>query len=124
MVARRRGFGARAGLGRLGCLVQIILVGGLIYFGMLAGRDLLDFYRYRDAMKQVARFATVRSDQQIKDHLRAYADSIGLPVAAKDVNVVREGDRIRIWAEYDEELKLPFEYRRSIHLRPSIEKTL
>jgi len=62
----------------------------VIYFGIFAGKDLLDFYRYRDAMSKVARFASVRTDQHLKDHLRAYADSIGLPADAKDVNIVRE----------------------------------
>jgi len=124
VVMRLRGFGRRAGMGRLGCLIQFILGGGVVYLRILAGKDLLDFYRYRDAMNKVARFASVRTDQQLKDHLRAYADSIGLPADAKDVNIVREGDRIRIWADYEEELRLPFEYQRSIRLRPSIEKTL
>lgn len=114
----------RSGVGRLGCLIQLILVGGVIYFGSFAGRDLLDFYRFRDAMKQEARFATVRSDQQIKDRLRAFADSVGLPAAARDINVVREGDRIQIWSQYEKELKLPFDYQRSLNLRPSVEKTL
>lgn len=114
----------RKGLGRLGCLIQLVLVGGVIYFGLFAGKDLLDFYRFRDAMKQEARFATVRSDQQIKDRLRAFADSVGLPAAARDISVVREGDRIRIWSEYEKELKLPFDYQRSLNLRPSVERTL
>ncbi len=115
---------ARKGVGRLSSLIQLVLVGGVIYFGLFAGKDLLDFYRFRDAIKQEARFATVRSDQQIKDRLPAFADSVGLPWEARDINVVREGDRIQIWSEYEKELKLPFEYQRLSNLRPSVERTL
>lgn len=111
-------------MGRLGCLIQLILVGALIYFGLYATQDMLEFFRFRDAMKQQARFADGRTDQQIKDHLKAFADSVELPEGAREINVVREAGRIRIWSEYDQGLRLPFDYDYSIHLRPSAEKTL
>ena len=56
----------RVGASRLGCLIELIIVGGLIYFAAYAGQDLLDYYRFQDAMKQEARFASKRTDEQIK----------------------------------------------------------
>ena len=50
-------------------------------------------------------------------------DSVKLPESARDINIVREDNRIKIWSDYDQELKLPFNQSRSIHLRPSAEKT-
>jgi hypothetical protein len=114
----------RRGASRLGCVIQIAILAGIVYFGMYAGQDLLDYYRLRDAMKQEARFADSRSDAQIKDHLRLFADSVGLPADAHDVNVVRGPSAIKIWAEYDQPLRLPFDIKRSVHLRPSVEQRL
>lgn len=123
MVARPSLADGRRGGSRLGCLVQIIIVGALIYFGIYAGQDMLEFYRFRDAMKQQARFASGRTDQQIKDRLKAFADSVGLPDGASDVSVVRENNRIRIFSQYDQPLRLPFDYQYSVHLRPSAERS-
>jgi len=121
MVSRSRG-SAVSGTSRLGCVVQLAILATIIYFGVYAGQDLLDYYRLRDAMKQEARFATLRTDTQIKDRLRSFADSVGLPVAAQDVNIVRDQNIIHIWSEYDQPLRLPFDIQKSVHLRPSVEQ--
>ncbi len=115
---------AERGASRLGCLIQLIILGALLYFGMYAGQDLLEYYRFTDAMKQQARFATHRTDTQIKDHLRSFADSVKLPEEASDVNIVRDENTIRIWSEYDQPLRLPFNIQKSVHLRPSAEARL
>jgi hypothetical protein len=115
--ARRR---QRRGASRLGCVIELAIVVAIIYFGAYAGQDLLDYYRFQDAMKQEARFASKRSDTQIKDRLRMFADSVGLPVAAQDINIVRDELSIHIWSEYDQPLRLPFDWKKSIHLVPSV----
>jgi hypothetical protein len=123
VVPRRTFASARSGASRLGCLVQLIILGSLIYFGAFLGEDALAYYRLRDAMKQEARFAATRTDDQMKDRLRAFTDSVKLPDEAKDINIVRGENRIRIWSEYDQEVHLPFNQSRTIHLRPSAENT-
>ena len=124
MVAVRRHARAdSAGTSRFGCLLQLIVLGGLIYFGAFLGEDALAYYRLRDAMRQEARFASTRSDQQMRDRLRAFTDSVKLPASAKEIRIVRENNHIRIWSDYDQEVKLPFNQSRIVHLRPSIEKT-
>ena len=123
MVARTSVPPGRRGGSRFGCLIQIVIVGGLIYFGIYAGQDMLEFYRFRDAMKQQARFAAGRTDQQIKDRLKAFADSVGLPDGASDVSVDRETNRIRISSEYSQPLRLPFDYQYSVRLRPAAERS-
>ena len=79
---------ARRGASRLGCLIQLIILGSMIYFGLYVGEDALSYYRFRDAMKQEARFAGHRTDQQIRDHLKAFSDSVLLPDAAKDMTIL------------------------------------
>jgi hypothetical protein len=114
----------RRGASRLGCLIQLIILGGLVYFGAYAGQDILEYYRLRDAMKQEARFATLRTDTQIRDHLRSFADSVGLPVDAQEINIVRGENTIKIWTEYDQPLRLPFDIQKSVHLRPFVEQRI
>lgn len=121
--ARRARSAGRYGTSRLGCLVQLAILGGLIYFGMYMGEDALSYYRLRDAMKQEGRFAAHRTDQQIRDRLKAFTDSVQLPDAAKEIKIVRDDSMIHIWTEYDQEVKLPFNQSRVIHLRPSIEES-
>ena len=110
------------GTSRLGCVIWLGIFAGIIYFGMYAGQDLLDYYRLRDAMKQEGRFATLRTDAQIKDRLRLFADSVGLPAEAQEINIVRDENSIHIWTEYDQPLRLPFDLKKSVHLRPSVEE--
>jgi hypothetical protein len=112
----------RRGTSRLGCVIWLGLLVGIIYFGMYAGQDLLDYYRLRDAMSQEGRFAGRRTDQQIKDRLRLFADSVGLPVEAQDINIVRDENTIKIWTEYDQPLRLPFDIKKSVHLMPAVEE--
>lgn len=114
---------SRRGASRLGCLIQIAIVAMIVYFGLLAGEEALAYYRFKDAMKNEARFASIRSDTEIRNRLRVFADSVELPADAKEVRIVREGNRIRIWSEYDQVFKLPLNKTRVVHFRPSVEKT-
>ena len=114
---------SRRGANRLGCLIQIAIVAMIVYFGLLAGEEALAYYRFKDAMKNEARFASIRSDTEIRNRLRVFADSVELPAQAKEVRIVREGNRIRIWSEYDQVFKLPLNKTRVVHFRPSVEKT-
>ena len=122
MVAPRRLARDRRGGSRLGCLLQLLFVVALAYVAVAVGEDAITYYRYRDAMKQEVKFAATRSDGEMKRRLRAFTDSIRLPLAAKNVNIVRDERRIRIWTNYDQEVRL-LNYRRTFHLRPSAEKT-
>jgi hypothetical protein len=118
-----RSTNARVGASRLGCLIQIVILVGILYFASLAGQEALAYYRFKDAMKNEARFATTRSDSDMRTRLRAFTDSVELPASAKDINIVRGPNSIRIWTEYDQEFKLPFNRTRIVHLRPSVERT-
>lgn len=112
----------RRGAGMVGCLFQLALVAAVAYLAVLVSDDVMAYYRYRDAMKQETRFAATRSDVEMKRRLVAFTDSVKLPLAAKNVNIIRDENRIRIWAEYDTEVRVPY-YSRTFHLRPSAERS-
>ena len=118
----------RWGRSTLGCLFTLLIVVTICYFGVNVGKVFYRHYAFQDGMKQEARFASHRSDAEITAHLlphaaavrhphglahpeaahlRALADSLGLPEGAKRVHV-RRGDRtIFIWSDYFETLELP-----------------
>lgn len=110
------------GATRLGCAVQIAILAILFHFARPAGRDVIDFLRLQDAMKQEAHFATTRTDQEMLKRLHAFTDSVDLPLSARNIMLVRQQDRIQIWSKYDKLLKLPFNQSRLIHYRPSAEE--
>jgi hypothetical protein len=122
VVTQRRIVRRRRGVGLFGCLFQIALLAGVAYAGYAVSDDVMAYYRYQDAMKQEARFAATRNDAEIMRRLKAFTDSVKLPPEAKQVQIVRDENRIRIWAEYDRELRLPM-YQRTFHLRPSAERS-
>ena len=101
MVSRRRG------LGSLGCLVALMLVATVLYFGVGIGEHYVRFYQYQDAMRQEVKFAAHNSDALILRHLRERADSLGLPEAAGEVNLQREGRHIEIESEYYVHIEIP-----------------
>ena len=112
----------RRGSSRVGCLLQLAVIAVLLYVGSVVFNDVMAYYRYRDAMKQETRFAATRSDAEMLRRLRAFTDSVKLPARAKDVTIIRDPNRIRIWARYDHTVELPY-YSRTFHLRPSAERS-
>jgi hypothetical protein len=69
------------------------------YFAVNVGEVYFRFYQFQDGMRQEVRFASHNSDQVILRHLRAQADSLGLPEAAGEVTLQRDGRHIEIESE-------------------------
>lgn len=91
----------------MGCLVLLLLLATISYFGFHIGEKFLGYYRFRDAMRQEARFAGRNSDLVIRTRLRALADSIDLPDEAHNIRISRGEHSISISAEYREVIEGP-----------------
>ena len=117
MVRQRRGASA------LGCLFSLFIVAAIVYFGVNIGRVYWRFYEYQDDMRQEVRFASQRTNDQILIHLRASADSLGLPPDASNISIRRNDQRIAVEAEYYESVEIPM-YVREIHFHPHAEGSL
>jgi hypothetical protein len=113
---------ARRGASRLGCLVGMLLLVTVAYFGFNMGEVYLRFYRLRDAMAQEARFAHNRNDDAIRLRLVALADSLGLPDDAGRVTITRDAARIVIKTSYTEHVELPL-FVREFHFAPQVVRT-
>ena len=110
----------RYGKSSLGCLVTLMVIAAICYFGVNVGEVYLKFYQFQDAMRQEVRFAQHNSDAAILRHLRAQADSLELPEAAGDVVLQRDGRHIEIESEYYQHVELPG-YVRELHFNPHAE---
>ena len=112
------------GRSTLGCLVGLLVVTAAIYFGVNIGEVYWKYYRYQDAMQQEVRFAQMRTDQAIARRLVSVAESFELPVAARQVQIRRDGAtrRIYISAAYSQLVELPG-FVRTFHFTPRAEGT-
>jgi hypothetical protein len=101
----------RQGITSLGCLVSLLLLAAVVYFGLNIGEHYFNFYQYQDAMRQEVKFAQHNSDALILRHLRERADSLGLPEAAGEVTLQRDGRHIEMESEYYVHIELPLMVR-------------
>jgi hypothetical protein len=111
---------SRPGSSSLGCLFALLLLSTAVYFGVNVGEVYFRYFKYKDAMRQEVRFASHNSDQVILRHLRAQADSLGLPEAAGEVTLQRDGRHIEMESEYYEHIELPL-YVREVRFNPHAE---
>ena len=120
MVTPRR---SRRGASSIGCLVSLLIIAAVIYFGVNIGEAYWRFYEYQDDMRQEVRFASHAANDAILGRLRAAADSLGLPEAAGNVSIRRTQTLISIESEYYERVELPL-FARDIHFHPHAEGPL
>lgn len=107
--ARRAGLAEnRSGGSALGCLIPLLIITIIGYLGMHASDAAFTYYRFRDAMQQEARFAHRRTDEQIRERLQAFVDSLDVPAAARKIHIDRRESGIRISADYTEAIEFPF----------------
>jgi hypothetical protein len=114
----------RPGMSTLGCLLPLLVMAVVAYFGFPAGEAYFKFYQYKDAMGQEARFASTQTDEHIKRRLVSLADSLQMPTGAELVSIERAAGTVTISAEYNEVIRLPFNKEKVITFRPSVRSRL
>ena len=111
---------ARRGTSSLGCLVTLLFVAAVSYFGVNVAEVYWRYYQFHDDMQQEARFGQHARTDSIAYRLRASADSLGLPEAAGHVIIRRSDNRISIESEYYERVEFPAVVQ-EIHFHPRAE---
>lgn len=112
---------SRSGKSSYGCLIFILLMGTSLYFGFNVGTVYWRAYQFQDAMTQESRFAAHNGNEVIVAHLRAQADSLGLPDGAQRIQIRRKPNQIWIWSEYIETVELPWKLQ-EINFNPHVER--
>jgi hypothetical protein len=113
---------ARRGTSTLGCLLPLLIVAFALYIGRDFGEAYFRYYQFKDAMREEARFSTIRPDEVITAHLRNLVDSLDLPHNAGAVRISHNRDGITIWSDYYETIQLPLNHEKTIHFHPSSER--
>ena len=111
MVSRRRG------ISKVGCLLSLLVVVIVAYFGLSVGEVYFRYLKFKDAMAQEVRFRGDLSDESIKARLRAVADSLGLPEEAGNITLTRDKRVLHLKSRYYEIIELPG-YQREILFEP------
>jgi hypothetical protein len=114
---------SRRGASMFGCLFSLLIVGAICYFGIGVGQKYWRFYQFQDDIRQEVRFAAHTDNDAILRHLRASADTLGLPDDARQIVIHRSDKAISVEAEYDERITVPG-YGRDVHFHPHAEGPL
>jgi hypothetical protein len=114
---------AQRGAGRLRRLLWLLFAVVVAYFAFNVGDAYVRYFRFRDAIRQEARFAARSTDGDIRSRLSTLAAGLGVPEEGTRVQVRRTPSRIFIWADYEERIELPF-VSRTIRFHPLAEGDL
>ena len=115
---------SRVGMSRLGCLIPLLLVSVGAYFALPAAEAYFDFYRFKDAMGNEARFASTQTDETIRIRLTALADSLQMPPGAERIMIERSQSMITISSDYELVLKMPLKKERVLRFNPTVRSRL
>ena len=107
----------RAGASRFGCLLTLLIIAAVMYFGVNAGEVYWRYLQYKDAMAQEVRFRSFLPNKRIRENLARVADSLGLPEDAGVVTVTRARGRVTVEAHYEDVIELPG-FRKEVHFEP------
>ncbi len=112
---------ARRGTSAVGCLVTVFVTSLVVYLSFHVGMAYLERYRFEEQMRHEIRFGGQRTDDEIKARLKAWADSSGYPAeAGSEVGIQRSEKQIRIWSDYEHQLRFPV-FPRKLKFHPSAE---
>lgn len=115
---RQRGLNER-GAGRTGCLLSVLIIVAITYFGVPIAGTYIRYYRFRNEMQTQARFAPSIDDSTIRRRLLLKIDELGLPDNARRLRIRRGSREIRIATRWQEPIELPF-YTIVISLQPEV----
>lgn len=104
----------RRGATKLGCLVQLMLLAAVGYFGAGAGEVYLRYLKFKDAVAQEMRFRSRKTIPEIRQRIRFLADSLEMPEEAGIALVKKTAKETTVEVHWDETIILPG-YRKEVH---------
>jgi len=97
---------SEAGRIKAGCLVSLLLVIGIVYYGIDYLGVRIKAYRMQDQVSEQASFAGVIDDVTIRNRLVETADRLGIPLGPRQWTIRRvrtpQGRRITITGTYQD----------------------
>jgi len=109
----------RRGASTTGCLLSLLVLVAVLYYGVNIGELYIRYYRLMDEMGSQARVAAALDNGTIRRRIEAEIANIGLPDdAAANLQITRSASprEITIESEYSETVHLPlFDHRFQFH---------
>lgn len=87
-------------------LVNLALLGVVLFAGVQSGGSIWRFYAFRDAVREEAMFPGDRTPEEIAERVLARAEVLDVPISPYDIVVQFEGNLTVISAVYEEEIPL------------------
>ncbi len=123
MVRVRRSRLNERGKGRTGCLLSLLIIVAVAYFGVPIAGSYIRYYRFRNEMQTQARFAPSINDSTIRRRLLLKIEELGLPEGARRLRIRRGSREILITTSWQEPIELPF-YTMVITLQPEVRERM
>jgi len=123
MVSVRRD---RRGASTMGCLLSLLVLVAVLYYGVNIGEVYFRYYRILDEMQSQARVAAALDNGTIQRRIASAIQEIGLPDdASGNLQITRSASprEITIETEYAETVKLPL-FLHTFHLHPKATEPL
>ena len=120
------GPGSRRGASTLGCLLSLLVLVAVLYYGVNIGEVYFRYYRILDEMQSQARLAAALDNGTIQRRLGAAIQDIGLPDdASSNLEISRTASprEITIETDYAETVNLPL-FVHTFHLHPKATEPL
>ena len=114
------------GATRIGCLVLVLVVVAVVYFGLPIGGMYIRYYRMQNEMQTQARFAPSIDDDTIRRRLLQTVDDLGLPPEARSrlrILRTRRPREIVISTRWEETFVFPF-YTRVQRFAPEVRERM
>jgi hypothetical protein len=115
----------RRGGSTLGCLLWVLGMAVVLYYGTQIGQHYFEFYQLQEEMRSQARLAPGLPDPVIRRRIADRIDQLGLNIDPRKVKITRGGRprRIIIETEYADTVVLPA-FKRVFVFRPRADEPL
>lgn len=116
----------RRGASTMGCLLSLLVLVAVLYYGVNIGEVYFRYYRILDEMQSQARVAAALDNGTIQRRIAAAIQEIGLPDdAASNLAITRSASprQITIESDYSETVTLPL-FVHTFHLHPKATEPL
>ena len=123
MVSMRRD---RRGASTIGCLLSLLVLVAVLYYGVNIGEVYFRYYRILDEMQAEAHVAAALDNGMIQRRIASAIQEIGLPDdASSNLQITRSASprSITIETEYSETVNLPL-FVHTFHLHPKATEPL
>lgn len=87
-------------------LITLLIVAAIVWAGFHTIPVYLRFFQFDEAVKEVARFAGTRSEQEVRNQVLDLADRYEVPLSPEDLVVRRERGATEIEAPYVERVEV------------------